>query len=427
MEEVMAEHSSLGASSAERWMNCPGSTALIEAFELPETDEPEYRKQGIAGHAAAADCLARDIDAWEIVGDTYEDYIITAEMGEAIQLYLDRCRASIGGGPSASRYHGQHFFIEAKLAAPDIHEKMFGTVDFGALAHIKSPMSIAPGACPPMFNWEGGFLDITDLKMGQGITVEAYDNPQMKYYAFMLIHTKFQELPDDFPVRLSIVQPRAFHPDGPIREWWTTVGYIKAWVVADLLPAMHSTDKNLQAGEWCRFCPAKLTCPLVRSLFLAASNYDPAEIVEVGDEALGASYKLIKPVKFYLKALEEETYRRLMLQKEVPNAKLVNKRADRIFKTEAIEQVGGEEVAIPIQEAIRKRFGDKGFTAPELKSPAQLSEVSEEAKKFVAEYAYMPVTGLTVALADDKRTRITIQSARDRFAVALKEMETEAN
>ncbi len=289
MEEV--KHSSLGASSAERWMNCPGSTALIEAYQLPETDEPEYRKQGIAGHAAAADCLARDVDAWEIVGDTYEDYIISAEMGEAIQSYLDRVRPSIGGGPAKGRYHGEQFFIEAKLAAPDIHEKMFGTVDFGALV----PDTKIPAEEAGRDNvFKEGFLDITDLKMGQGITVEAYDNPQMKYYGFMLIHTKFKELPDDFPVRLSIVQPRAFHPDGPIREWWTTVGYIKAWVVADLLPAMHSTDRDLQAGEWCRFCPAKLTCPMVRSLFLAATTYDPNEVIEVSDDALGESYKLTK-------------------------------------------------------------------------------------------------------------------------------------
>lgn len=403
-------HSSLGASSAERWMNCPGSTALIEAFQLPETDEPEYRKQGICGHAAAADCLARDIDAWEIAGDTYEDYVVSAEMADAVQMYLDRVRPSIGGGPAKNRYNGEQFFIEAKLAAPDVHEKMFGTVDFGA--YVKDVST--------------EYIDVTDLKMGQGITVEAYDNPQMKYYAFMLIHTKFKELDDDVPVRLTIVQPRAFHPDGPIRDWWTTVGYIRSWVVADLLPAMLSTDKSLQSGDWCRFCPAKLACPLLRSLFLAAATYDPNEVIEVSSEALGESYKLVKPVKFYLKAIEEEMYRRLTQGKEVPHGKLVNKRADRVFKTEAMEKVNGEEVAVPIRDAVRQRFGDKGFTEPQLKSPAQLSEVSEEARKFVAEYAYMPVTGLTVAPADDKRSKVTIQSAQDRFAAALEKLETEA-
>lgn len=417
MAEENTAHSALGASSAERWMNCPGSTALIEAFQLPETDEPEYRKQGVAGHAAAADCLARDIDAWEIVGDTYEDYTITAEMGEAIQMYLDRVRPSIGGGPAKGRYHGEQFFIEAKLAAPDVHEKMFGTVDFGALADDGRDIDGNPKS----------FLDVTDLKMGQGITVEAYDNPQMKYYAFMLIHTKFKDLTDDFHVRLTIVQPRAFHPDGPIREWWTTVGYIRAWVVADLLPAMYATDTSLTAGEWCRFCPAKLACPMLRSLFLAASTYDPNEAKALDPVALGESYKLTKPVKFYLKAIEDEMYRRLLGGQAIPHGKLVNKRADRVFKTEAHEKVGGEEVAVPIIDAIKKRFGAGAFNPPELKSPAQLEKVSEEAKKFVSEYAYMPVTGLTVALDDDKRSRVTVQSAQDRFAVALKNLETEAN
>lgn len=411
------KHSKLGASSAERWLNCPGSTALIQAFELPETDEPEYRKQGVAGHAAAADCLARDIDSWEIVGDKYEDYEISPEMADAVQVYLDRVRPSIGNGPAGGRYSGKDFFIEAKLAAPDVHEAMFGTVDFGALVRGHQPEG----------SRTDGFLDVTDLKMGQGITVEATDNPQMKYYAFMLIHTKFKELVDDFPVRLTIVQPRAFHPDGPIREWWTTVGEIKSWVSRDLLPAMHSTDTALTAGEWCRFCPAKLACPLLSSLFKAASSYDPEEVVDLSDATLGLSYEKISPVKFYLKALEAEVYRRLMKGSDVPNTKLVNQKTNRIFKTEAVELVEGKEIAIPVQEALLKRFGDDAYEPRKLKTPAQLEGLGPEGKKFVAEYAYMPVTGLTVALATDKRAKITTKTVQERFAAALANLETEAN
>ena len=109
-------HSKLGASSAERWMNCPGSTALIDAFAMPESDEPDYRREGIAGHEAAADCLARDIDTWEIVGRTYYNTEITPEMAYAVQQYLDRVRPSID---RERGFHGQQFFIEAMLAAPE--------------------------------------------------------------------------------------------------------------------------------------------------------------------------------------------------------------------------------------------------------------------------------------------------------------------
>src|SRR6266851_7136009 len=64
------EHSPLGASSAERWMNCSGSVYLskvireINAFYEGDT---EYRTAGVMAHKVAAHCLNNDIDAWQLV------------------------------------------------------------------------------------------------------------------------------------------------------------------------------------------------------------------------------------------------------------------------------------------------------------------------------------------------------------------------
>src|ERR1700737_4068962 len=47
--QTLPEHSPLGASSAERWMNCSGSVALIAALKTggaPEEAEPDYRTDG---------------------------------------------------------------------------------------------------------------------------------------------------------------------------------------------------------------------------------------------------------------------------------------------------------------------------------------------------------------------------------------------
>jgi hypothetical protein len=402
-------------------MNCPGSSALIAAFELPETDEPSYRREGTAIHEAAADCLMRDIDAWEIVGETYYNTVMDGPMCDAIQMYLDRVRPSID---REKGFHGQQFFIEAKLAAPDVHEKMFGSVDFGAL--VTGFMANTMGISMAIHS-NRGFLDVTDLKGGEGIEVDPTDNAQMKYYAFMLIHTHYDHLEDDFPVRLTIVQPRCWSYEGPVRDWWTTVGEIKAWVVRDLLPAMNSTDSDLDTGKWCRFCPAKLICPLMQSLYRAASTYDPKEIVSVSSEALGLAYTKVEPVKFYLKALEEEVYRRNMAGKAVPHTKLVNKKAHRIFTDTVTEKVEGKDVEVPIVDAIKRRFGDAAFTQPQLKSPPELEKVSPEAKKFVHEHAYMPNTGLTVAVEGDKRTGVKVQSAQERFGAALANLSAEAS
>jgi hypothetical protein len=396
-------------------MNCVGSSALIAGFELPQTDEPDYRREGIAGHEAAADCLARDIDTWEISGDTYYNTVIDPEMAAAIQVYLDRVRPSIDRG----KFHGQQFFIEARLAAPDIHAQMFGSVDFGALVPALPVSSGVYGNLPEELCLSGAFpfLDVTDLKMGEGIIVDPEDNAQMKYYAFMLLATKFPELEDDFPVRLTIVQPRAFSQDGPVRDWWTTVGQIKAWVVRDLLPAMNSTDDDLDPGKWCRFCPAKIVCPMQASLFRAASRYDPKEIVDISDKALGLSYQKAEAVKHYIKALEAEVLRRLQMGKAVEGTKLVNKKANRVFVDTVTEKVEGKDVEIPTLDAIKSRFGAAAFSTPELKTPAQLAELGPAAKEFVKEYAYMPVTGLTVALTEDKRVGIKPTSATERLGL----------
>ena len=407
-------HSDKGASGAERWMNCPGSSALIAAFEMPETDEPSYRAEGIAMHEAAAHCLAADADTWEIVGQKFHDVEITADMANGVQMYLDRVRPGIDRDKG---FHGEQFFIEARLAAPDIHEKMFGSVDFGALVSRRKTGECNDDAKDAA--WKTGFLDVTDLKGGEGIVVDPDDNPQLKYYAFMLIHTKFNDLDDEFPVRLTIVQPRAFHVDGPIREWWTTVGEIKAWVVRDLLPAMRSTDDELQAGSWCRFCPAKLVCPLLTGLFKAAASFDPKAVIEATDVALGLSYGKIEAVKFYLKALEEEVFRRLQANKTVAGTKLVNKKANRVFKETVTVQVEGKPAEVDLVGYMKKTFGERAFTAPELRTPADFAKLGGAEAEFVKQYAYTPVTGLTVALETDRRPGVKVQTVQERLDPAI--------
>ena len=249
----------------------------------------------------------------------------------------------------------------------------------------------------------------------------------MKYYAFMLIHSHYDHLEDDFPVRLTIVQPRCWSYDGPIRDWWATVGEIKAWVVRDLLPAMNSTDSDLEAGKWCRFCPAKIVCPLLNSLFRAAAHYDPEEVVSLSSESLGLSYNKVEGVKFYIKALEEEVYRRMMQGKEVPGTKLVNKKANRIYTDTVTEKVEGKDVEVPIADAIKSRFGDAAYDKPKMKTPAELEKLNPAAKKFVHEHSYMPHTGLTVAVEGDKRTAIKVQSSQERFGAALANITAEAS
>lgn len=376
-------HSLLGASSAERWLNCPGSVGLLKKLNLPESDEPDYRRDGVAAHEAAAHCLQNGLDGWEAIGLSFHETEITEEIANAIQLYLDTVRPLITEKAVVR--------IETRVQFKE-HEDGYGTVDCG------------------VYDPETATLHVNDYKHGQGVVVEADWNPQLMYYA----HPFIQEFPETRTVVLRIIQPRAFHELGPVREWETTAEAIETWVEDELIPGMNraAIDHALDSGPWCRFCPAKLVCPILTSLFGAAMTADPKSVRYISNESLGRSYQYIPAVKSYIKAMEDEAFRLLNLGKEVPGVKLVPKKANRAWKP------GGADIA-------KARFGDQAMTVPEVKSPAQIEALSPDGKAVVSEWAFTPQTGLTVALSSDKRPAVKVQSTQATFGEAVAKIAAE--
>lgn len=389
-------HSALGASGAERWMNCAGSVALIarvrdllDAMDIPEADDEDYKVEGTAQHECGEHCLREGSDTWEVVGQVFSTVTITPELACAVQVYLDHVRPFMD---EATEYG-----IETQLQAPSVHPLMFGAADFWAYS-------------------KGHWLKFRDYKGGAGIAVDAPHNPQLMYYAFMVIFMLESRgdgcLPDALPVDLGIVQPRAFHVDGPIREWTTTVGEIKAWVHDELVPAMNRTaeEHDLDAGPWCRFCPAKLVCPMLTGLFKAACTADPKELVRFDNRQLALNYRYRQAVKFYLNALEAETFRRLNAGKSEGFegvAKLVPKKSNRVWKT------GWQTKARALG------FEDKEIQEVSYKSPAEFEKTGAKAKEFVKENAYHPDTGLTVAPWDDAKPAVKVKTSQETFGAAV--------
>lgn len=381
------KHSPLGASGAERWMNCPGSYTLLNTLKLPTTDEKDFQKEGTAAHEALAFLLMRpDMDAWEIVGDKHNDVEVTPEMADALQVFIDRDRADLKTMPA-----GAKTFIEYGIDHPD-HPLFYGTLDRALV-------------------WpEQKRVKIRDFKYGQGVVVEVEENPQLLYYAYGLLKDFVTR--DDcegWAVELEIVQPRIdWHPDGPVRSWTIDAQYVLDWGDSTLLPAMQAAqiELNFDAGKWCRFCPAKLVCPLMQSLFGAAMKSDPRDIKELTLDEVANAYQYTQAVEQYINALKEEAYRRLFAGEAHDAIKLVPKKANRVLKPEA-------------EAVFKEKFGEEAYTKPKLKSAAELEKIDSEAKKLVKEYAYTPLTGLTVALASDKRPGVKVETTIQAFPNAL--------
>lgn len=374
-------HSPKGASSAERWMSCSGSAALLKQLSFPETDEPEWTALGTAAHSLASESLLMKVDTWESVGTKIGvDFIVDKNMADAVQIYLDHCRPLM---------EGREWLVEKRIGedpAMRPHPDFYGTVDFSA--------------------HDAEWLDVVDYKHGEGIVVEPEDNEQGMYYAYGRLF-EWRQIGRRIPpnVRITIVQPRAFHEDGPIRTWETTAERILQWGDNVLLPRMEAAEieNDFNAGSWCRFCPAKLFCPLLVGLFGAAAKADPNAVHHLSDQRLGLEYEQRAAVKFYMTALEAEIFRRNNTGNIVPGTKLVWKKAHRVWRD-------GAEITI------KTRLGQEAYTLPELKSPAEIEKVSGDAKKLVKEWAYSPKTGLTVAPDTDKRQAVKVEKSTDTFA-----------
>lgn len=381
-DEQRPAHSPLGASGAERWTECPGSVRLLQFLELSQSDEEDWTREGTAGHEAAAHCLNTGTETWELVGMNFHDTVIDAEMASAIAIYVAECQ----------QYRGEGWtnFVEYAISAP-VHKDFYGTLDFGALAPHDS-------------------IVIRDLKMGKGVEVEPTDNPQMKYYAFGLIDGLERNhgvvWADETPVDLGIVQPRVDWLE-PVRTWPTTVGEIKAWVHGELVPAMNATEieDGLNAGPWCRFCPAKLVCPLLTSLFKAACLANPKDLAVASDQNISLSWQYAPAVKHYLTALEKEAFARKRAGRPI-EAKLVWKQSWRVWSTDESRQLA------------QQRWGSEAMTPPEMKSPAEIDKLPG-GKDFTKQHAHHPRTGLTLAPMSDKRPEVKTQTGAEAFGNVL--------
>ena len=242
-------HAILSASGTYRWWNCPGSITLTRGMHSASS---KYAEEGTAAHEVANLCLEQGMDAIEMAGrmigagsHEFEGILIeipgvevTIEMAEAVQVYLDKCR-SFRAEDGWECYYERRFTL-ARFNPPC---DMFGTADFIAV------------------NRKLGLLAIVDYKHGQGITVEAEGNPQLRYYGLGALCA----LPDDVVienVEMHIVQPRG--RGEPIKTARTMgVVALMEWSIELIERARYALDPSapLEAGTWCRFCPASGRCP----------------------------------------------------------------------------------------------------------------------------------------------------------------------
>jgi hypothetical protein len=245
-----------------------------------------YAQDGTCQHELGADLIYKPGPAEKYVGVyTLADVLVTEEHYKNAKIYADHVRSIAGDGAH----------LEETISAPTIHPESFGTCDAWFYCE----------ATRTLYVW--------DFKSGFA-RVSAFENWQLINYAAGLIFNPNCPASNAARVVLVIVQPRDFGPDGPIKEWSTTIEELEPYFKKMKISAQEVFSEKPQAknGRHCQYCKARHACEAKRLGAFDAFEYICASMPRtLSPEQIGAELEVL------VRAKEEIDYRLTGLQTQV--------------------------------------------------------------------------------------------------------------
>lgn len=370
-------HSVLGASAADRWMNCTPSAQLTAGMEDETTT---FAAEGTAAHALC-EWKVRKALKMRAGRRPASDYW-TDEMEEFTDDYRDFIMDLVGQAKTHCK--DPVTLIEQHLDFSCYVPDGFGTGDFLLVADKE--------------------LNVVDFKYGRGVAVYADHNPQMMLYALGALNL-FDCLYDIEQVTMTIFQPRL----SSISTWTITAAELYQWAEEELKPKAELAAKGegeFVSGSWCRFCKARNTCRARAESFLelARMEFQPpallsdeevAEVMEKADELS----KWASDVMAYAQAEAIEN------GKHWNGYKLVEGRSVRKFSDEAKVEAAAKEAgytdiynkSLITLTAFEKLMGKENFA------------------EILGQYVTKPAGKLTLVPVSDKRPEVTVNTVNDEF------------
>lgn len=370
-------HSVLGASAADRWMNCTPSAKLTAGMEDEATT---CAAEGTAAHALC-EWKVRKALKMRAGRRSTSDYW-TDEMEEFTDDYRDFIMDLVGQAKLTCK--DPVTLIEQHLDFSCYVPDGFGTGDFLLVADRE--------------------LNVVDFKYGRGVAIYADHNPQMMLYALGALNL-FDCLYDIEQVTMTIFQPRL----SSISTWTISAEELYKWAEEVLKPKAELAAKGegeFISGSWCRFCKARNTCRARAESFLELakmelqppallSDEEVAEVMEKADELS----KWASDVMAYAQAEAIEN------GKHWNGYKLVEGRSTRRFIDEK-----------KVEEAAK----GAGYTDIYNKSLITLTAFEmlmgkDTFKAVLGSFVTKPAGKLMLVPVSDKRPEVTVNTVNDEF------------
>lgn len=370
-------HSVLGASAADRWMNCTPSAQLTAGMEDEATT---FAAEGTAAHALC-ECKVRKALKMRAGRRPTSDYW-TDEMEEFTDDYRDFIMDLVGQAKLTCK--DPVTLIEQHLDFSCYVPDGFGTGDFLLVADRE--------------------LNVVDFKYGRGVAVYADHNPQMMLYALGALNL-FDCLYDIEQVTMTIFQPRL----SSISTWTISAEELYKWAEEVLKPKAELAAKGegeFISGSWRRFCKARNTCRARAESFLelAKMEFQPPALLS-DEEVAGVMEKAAELSKWASDVMAYAQAEAIENGKHWNGYKLVEGRSTRRFIDEK-----------KVEEAAK----GAGYTDIYNKSLITLTAFEklmgkDTFKEVLGSYVTKPAGKLTLVPVSDKRPEVTVNTVNDEF------------
>ena len=239
-------HALLSASSSDRWLHCPPSARLCEAYEDKGSD---YAAEGTDAHALCEYKLRKAL-SMKATDPTKSLNWYNAEMEDCATGYASFIMELLEDAKQICS--DPVVLIEQRVDFSRWVEQGFGTSDAILISD--------------------GTMHVIDYKHGLGILVSAEDNPQMKCYALGALEL-FDDIYDIDTVSMTIYQPRRQN----VSTYEVSKDDLYQWADEVLKPTADlafAGDGNFLCGEWCGFCKAKHECRARAEANLLLAQHD---------------------------------------------------------------------------------------------------------------------------------------------------------
>lgn len=336
-------HAFLPPSSADVWRWCPMWPTMNARF--PELEPTQESLEGSAAHWALALKLTtgREVEVSQVAPN---GVTITEEMTEAVEVF----------DAAVEPLRGQTWHVEETVQGSPVHASLnWGT--------------------PDLWTFQFPFLDVVDFKFGHEY-VEIYENMQLVNYALLILELLGISGATDqqITVRLHVVQPRSYTPEGTHRTWTVKASDLRAFrnILAGAADAALVPEPIAKPGPYCKHCPGRHACTMLQRVAQSAIVQSGHSLpVELPPEAVGLELRMLQSAAKMLAAritgLEEQATGLLKRGERVPGFAMESVASREVWGRPAAEVVAlGTAMGVDLYKPgtiTPKQAVDKGMPA----------------------------------------------------------------